>query len=108
MTKAEESVESEWMAVIENVQLRIVKKHNLSCKGAKVTVHDVRLAALRHPEIAFWVKHNRARVGTLEVGDEAPDVPLFRIRDASATTLFASFGSLGSSKPCVIMAGSFS
>ena len=65
MEKAEESVETEWMGVVAAIQRRIVKEYNDSggSQQQPITVHELRLAALRHPEIAFWVKHNRAREG---------------------------------------------
>jgi len=107
MEKAETSVDSEWMSVVESLQWRIVNEHNTN-EGcvAPVSVKDLRLAALRHPEIAFWVKYNRARKGLLRVGDAATDVPLIRTKDGCATTLLA--GGRDSSKPLVVAAGSMS
>ena len=65
MEKAEDSVASEWMDVVAEIQSRIVQEYNDSKSNDQqhISVHELRLAALRHPEIAFWVKHNRAREG---------------------------------------------
>jgi hypothetical protein len=115
MEKAEESVNSEWMDVIEHLQKRIVLDHNatlsdgINC-GGSISVHDLRRAALRHPEVAFWVKYNRARSGKLRVGDVAPDVLLLHAVDGRETTLLASTKSASavSLKPVVVVAGSLS
>jgi hypothetical protein len=75
MEKAEESINSEWMDVIEELQRRIVLDYNATlcdgqnCGGTIISVNDLRRAALRHPEVAFWVEYNRARSGKLRVGE---------------------------------------
>jgi len=77
----------------------------------KLHLQDLREAGLRFPEIAFWVKYNRARQGALRAGDIAPDVPLCRAQDGRETTLLAlqTMSVLGEvSKPCVVIAGSLS
>ncbi|CAB9505892.1 expressed unknown protein [Seminavis robusta] len=106
MELAEKWAHSEWMDVATKIQHQVVRQHNNSAVGGskKVTVHELRLAALRHPEIAFWVKYNRARQGTLRVGDVAPNISLRRAHDNSATTLFDA----GNHQRTVIVAGSWS
>ena len=115
MRQAEESVESEWMNVVDDVQHRIIREYRQECDSSdatlsSITVHDLRQAALRHPEIAFWVKYNRARRGDLEVGDVAPDVALCRAVDGSSTSLLAMplTGGNSASKRTVVVAGSYS
>jgi hypothetical protein len=115
MEKAEESVGSEWMDVVANVQRSVVQQFHSEYASLKengdddnistISVHDLRLAALRHPEIAFWVKFNRARQGTLRVGDEAPDVLLVQANSGEDTTLL---NRTTKGKPCVVVAGSLS
>ena len=115
MEKAEESVESEWMDVVANVQKSVVQEFDRAHASSNengdndnipsISVHDLRLAALRHPEIAFWVKFNRARQGTLRVGEEAPDVLLVQANSGEETTLL---NRTTKGKPCVIVAGSLS
>ena len=55
------------MCVIDRLQRRIVDEHNASVikSGKSVSLNELRLAALRHSDIAFWVKYNRVREGTL-------------------------------------------
>lgn len=103
MEQAEASVNSEWMDVATDIQYQIVAEHNAQNPHFPVSVLDLRLAAGRHPEIAFWERFNRARTGHLKVGDMAPNVPLVRARDNHQTSLLA-----GHNQPCVVMAGSWS
>lgn len=92
MQRAEETVHSEWMDVVAQVQHQVVREfeETTSSSSPNVTVRDLRAAALRHPEIAFWVKHKRARRSDLSIGDTAPDVPLCRAINDELTTLLAS------------------
>lgn len=119
MQRAEESVDFEWMNVVEDLQHRIIQQYqterndSLPFEFADISVRDLRLAALRHPEIAFWVKNNRARQGSLKVGDVAPDVPLLRAIDGSLTSLLAQSSTDAantepSSRRTVVVAGSLS
>lgn len=105
MEEAEDSEHVDWMVVIGDLQRRIVEEHNTSSPENVVSLLDLRLAAQRHPEIAFWVKYNRARQGTLKSGDPAPDVPLVAAVDGAPTTLLAS---ASTNKPVVCVAGSIS
>ena len=114
MESAEESAETEWMSVIDVLQRQIVNEYlsTLSDQGTGISVTDLRIAALRHPEIAFWVKHNRARQGELRVGDKAPDSPLRRATDGTETSLLKQkreqADSSPTKKPLVVFAGSLS
>jgi hypothetical protein len=100
MQAAEESVDSVWMDVVHDIQCRIVKDSGIS-------LNDLRKAALRHPEIAFWVKHNRARRGSLKVGDPAPDIRLCRAVDGSSTSLLDR-SNKETAERVVVVAGSLS
>jgi hypothetical protein len=101
MKAAEESGDSEWMDVVHDIQCRIVKD------STGISLNDLRKAALRHPEIAFWVKHNRARRGSLKVGDPAPDIRLCRAVDGSWTSLLDR-SEKETAQRMVIVAGSLS
>ena len=101
MEKAEESHSSEWMDVVEGIQHRIIKEHG----NQDITVHDLRVGALRHPEISFWVQFNRSRRGHLRVGEQAPDVRLLKAHNDEATNLF---NTRGKNDRTVIIAGSWS
>ena len=124
MEKAEESAETEWMGVIADLQRRIVDEYLLSFSdeanspvGASlrsITVMDLRLATLRHPEVTFWIKNNRARQGPC-AGEKAPDVRLCRAIDGTETFLLKQEGervdspkSLATTMPLVVFAGSLS
>ena len=106
MEQAEASVQSEWMQVVEGLQEKIIRDYrNQTDSAHDFTVLDLRLAALRHPEIAFWVKFNRARLGHLRVGDAAPDVAMKRAADGKSVSLFHSSKP---DRPMVLVAGSLS
>jgi predicted ATPase len=104
MEQAESSINSQWMDVIDRLQHRIVHEYSMS-EGpfGHISVDDLRLAALRHPEIAFWVKHNRARQGMLRVGDVSPNVSVLIAADGHSTMLLTD-----ETKPVVVIAGSWS
>lgn len=123
MECAEDSVQSEWMDVVEGVQHQVVTEfhessHRFSAEATDITlqdltditVQDLRAAALRHPEVAFWVKHNRARRGTLEVGDAAPNVIVRRAVDEELSMLLKDTSMSGSenAERTVLVAGSLS
>ena len=120
MEAAEESAATEWMGVVARIQDRVVAEANEEDKPKPIyTVEELREAASRHPDIAHWVKFNRARQGELKEGDEAPDVAM-RNLDKSETTLLegprkkAKVESnedgdpKAKSKPTVVAAGSLS
>jgi hypothetical protein len=67
---------SDWIRVTEEVvQPRVLREFGL--EPTPVMLHSLRTQALLHPDIAFWVRYNRARRGSLQAGDEVPDVTLF-------------------------------
>ena len=106
--RAEESVDSEWMEVVSKLQYQVVAEFFDQCseeEQAWLSVHELRLAAQRHPEICFWVEFNRARRGDLRVGDVAPDVSLVDALSGSETSLLRQ---TKQGKPCVVVAGSLS
>lgn len=129
MECAEASVETEWMDVVEGIQKHVVKeflaKYPPSVVSPAITLQDLRSAAMRYPDIAHWVKYNRARRGKLKVGDNAPNVPLRRASTCKKTKLLKDTDSQESrsnsshlvqtekkeskkKKPTVIAAGSIS
>ena len=101
MEQAETSHASEWMDIVDQIQHRIINEHG----DHNITVHDLRVGALRHPEICFWVRFNRSRCGHLRVGDQAPDVHLLKAHNGEATTLF---NVSGKNDRTVVIAGSWS
>lgn len=120
MEAAEESANTEWMDVVSGIQNRVVAEANEDDKPEPIyTVEELREAASRHPDIAHWVKFNRARQGDLKEGDEAPDMTM-RNLDESETTLLQGprkkakvesnedGDAKSKSKPTVVVAGSLS
>jgi len=116
MERAEGSAGSEWMDVVEDIQKQAVQEVQ-DKSSHNITIQDLRSAAMRYPDIAHWVKYNRARRGNLKVGDTAPDVPLRCARTCDPTTLLANkVQHLNNSrdlkevqkKPIVVFAGSLS
>ena len=87
-----------WMEVTESLQERVVAEFFPPAKDApppgaaasgssgdegaslQERRHDalfqMRSAALRHPDLALYVRHNRSRRGDIAAGDQAPNVPL--------------------------------
>jgi len=60
--------------------------------------------------ISCWVRHNRARDGTLACGDRAPDLPLHPIEATAAgggAAVPTSVLRLCGGKPTLIVAGSY-
>jgi len=101
MKKAEESQATKWMDVVAEIQQhRVIQEHG----DENISVHDLRVSALRHPEICFWVRFNRSRRGNLAVGDQSPDVRLLKAHDDEATTLFNVRGK----NDRIVVAGSWS
>ena len=120
MEAAEGSANTEWMDVVARIQDRVVAEANEDDKPEPIyTVEELREAASRHPDIAHWVKFNRARQGELKEGNEAPDVAM-RNLDESETTLLEGprkkakvesnedGDANAKSKPTVVAAGSLS
>lgn len=108
MEKAEESVDTEWMDVVATVQGQVVAEFRQEHPDEDITIHNLRLAALRHPEIAYWVKYNRARQGYLRVGDTAPDMRLLCAASGQETSLLYANTVAETPERVVVVAGSLS
>ena len=86
MLIAEQSVNSEWMDVATEIQTIVVSDYMQgqvppvvpTPKRIKSALRELRAAALRHPEIAHYVRFNRVRDCPLAVGEVAPDIQMFR------------------------------
>ena len=83
--EVEKSVDTEWMQVASKIQFDIVKEYLLlqrerdpskkvTQKSVEEGVRQLRNAARRHPEIAHYVKFNRARNCPINIGDIVPDI----------------------------------
>lgn len=84
------SGDATWMEVTADLQRAVAREFGYGA-DLQLAVDALRAAAPRHPDIAFWVRHNRSSRGALRARAAAPDVPLARIFDATetATTLHA-------------------
>jgi hypothetical protein len=75
--------------------------------GARPTRENLaalRDAALRHPELARYVRYNRCREGALRVGSAAPDVALLTLAGGPTTLLHG----VPDGRPLLVAAGSMS
>ena len=116
MERAEASVDSEWMDVVEDLQKEVVQKFQ-NMQSSAITLEELRCAAVRYPDIAHWVKFNRARHGNLKIGNKAPNVPLLcalTCREKALLTNYTPSSNVGDAamgqkkKPVVVLAGSLS
>lgn len=113
--EAERSVNSEWMQVAAEIQYNIVKEYlfrdptrRVTKKDVKLGVNQLREAARRHPEIAHYVKFNRARDCPISVGALAPDIIMARSSNRESVSLLQRSGLQKHNSHLVIVAGSVS
>lgn len=65
------------MEVTEALQRSIVRERGFTGPAEEAAaLLALRVSAQRHPEVAFWVRHNRARRGELRPNHLIPDVSL--------------------------------
>ncbi len=116
---AEASADSEWMAVAQEIQEQVVREFSVGRphveRDMDVALWELRAAAQRHPEHALYVRHNRARQGTLRVGDVCPNVPVVSVFATSSSSSSAAppqhrhlLDRASPGRPLVIIAGSYS
>ena len=94
---------TDWIEVASEVQKEVLREFDVP-EGA---LHAYRCAANKFPDIALYVKYNRARQGDLQVGSKAPDVSLISLEDDGSTRI-QSLLELGKDRPLVLIAGSLS
>lgn len=107
MEVAETKPDQDWIDIAVKIQKQVVTEFQALYPHLNLTIVDLRRAARRYPDIAFWVKYNRARKGSLSVGDDAPNLVLYDTHMQQDTTLFHG-NEISSAKPIVIVAGSLS
>lgn len=102
-----EAKKGDWVMVAENVQKQVLAEFaQIHPNHFRPSLQELRLAALRHPEIAFWVKYNRARRGHLRAGvDVGPNVNLLKASNGQPTKLLEG---CGENDRTIVVAGSFS
>ncbi len=94
---------TDWIEVATEVQLEVLREFNVSSKA----LHLYRCAANKHG-ISLYVKYNRAREGSLKVGDPAPNVNLISVKDDGTTHLQSFLEMQQANRPLIIVAGSIS
>lgn len=107
MEVAETKPDQDWIDIAVKIQKQVITEFQALYPHLNLTIVDLRRAAKRYPEIAFWVKYNRAKKGSLSVGDNAPNLVLYDTHLEQDTTLFND-NEISSAKPIVIVAGSLS
>lgn len=100
---AESSAESEWMDVAEEIQRQVCREFGVEEHRMAEGLRLLRAAALRHPELAIYVRYNRCERGSLREGDACPNVPLFDLSGARKMLLDGK-----SDRKLAILAGSYS
>jgi len=105
---AERRCDTDWMEVTEELQRRVLREFGV--EDVEVGLKALRCAWQLYPddpelrEIPLYVKYNRARKGTLCVGDDAPNTDVVSL-DLSKEKLFKF---MVDDVPLVIIAGSYS
>lgn len=93
---------TDWIEVASEVQKEVLREFNVS----EDALHAYRCAANKHG-VSLYVKYNRARKGDLEIGSQAPDVPVVSV-DSDGSTRSLSILELQVKRPLVVIAGSIS
>jgi len=111
MEDAERSGAGDWIDVATEVQRRVARESlGAAAQGDEARVDRrvslLRAAALRHPEVAHYVRYNRARRGDVRAGDAAPAVAVWSLAANAAVPLLQP--DPGDARPLVIIAGSIS
>ncbi len=103
---AEKSPDTDWIEVAEKLQKQVLWDfgHSITNPQLRDNLRKLRPGAHDHPDLALHVRFNRARQGSLQIGQEAPDVRLVDCADASTTNLCST----SADQTHVILAGSFS
>jgi hypothetical protein len=87
--EAEEKADTDWMEVTIGLQKQVLWDFGYDPNDPKI-LYQLRMAAVRHPDLALQVRYNRARKGKLRVGDAAPDVPLVQVATPQPTDIAAT------------------
>jgi len=106
---AEAREDTDWLEVTAALQQRLLREAGVPVERMAAALWLLRSAAALFPHeaelaaIPLHVRHNRARQGSLVVGDAAPDVPLHPLADAAPISLLAACADA----PTLLVAGSF-
>lgn len=94
---------TDWIEVASEVQKEILREFNVS----ENALHAYRCAANKHG-VSLYVKYNRARKGDLEIGSQAPNVPVVSVESDGSTSSVSLVELQMKNRPLVVIAGSIS
>ena len=77
--RAEQRDDEDWMEEAARMQARALRE--VGIEPTQRSLHVLRATALKHPELALYVRNNLCRRGDLQVGDVVPTMPLFTVED---------------------------
>jgi hypothetical protein len=102
---AETRDDADWLFVAAEMQETALVQAGL--RPTSENLDRLRDAALRNPELARYVRHNRCRQGELRVGDRAPNIALVDLAGC-ASSLLPELAPAQPRRPLVVLAGSYS
>ena len=103
---AERNPSGDWLDAAETMQQGALRQAGLLPTPSNLAL--LRDAALRHPELALYVRYNRCRRGELAVGKPAPDVPLVTLEGKVLRLEEVVGAAAAAGLPLVLVAGSYS
>ena len=102
---AEQSIKTDWMDVALEIQKQVCNEFGIGAHQMNDGLYQLRLAALRHPDLALYVRFNRCTRGTLELGAPCPNILVNNLKGDERCLLHEN---IGNSRKLVILAGSYS
>jgi hypothetical protein len=97
--EAETRWDTDWMEVTIGLQEQVCTEFGYGGSRLRLALNELRRATYNFPDdaeicaVPLYVRHNRARRGSLRVGDVCPDVPLLAYTvDESAARGMVAFG----------------
>jgi hypothetical protein len=102
---AESTSSSDWMEVADQIQRQVLREFGIQPHHMVEGLRQLRSAALRHPELAIYVRFNRCERGSLREGDPCPNIVLYDLEGRRQKLLV---GGGGGNRKLAILAGSYS
>jgi len=103
---AESTSSSDWMEVADQIQRQVLREFGIQPHHMVEGLRQLRSAALRHPELAIYVRFNRCERGSLREGDPCPNIALYDLEGRRQKLLVGGGG--GGNRKLAILAGSYS
>lgn len=108
--------DTDWMEVTNDMQTALLSEVGVPAERMAAALHLLRSAHRIWPDdaevrsVSCWVRHNRAREGSLRAGERAPDVKLFLAPsedDPSAPIQTTSVNEMCDGKRTLVVSGSY-